>query len=148
MCPVDWRVCFQVLVVYFAWCTNKFGYVPYTPESVWCFKLLLLTVKFSFSKNFISAAVCTLHFLLCMWTHARGMFHLEQQCLSTCVASCEEMCKLFMSVSVSWYYLFNIIIYKHVILHEFAFIIAKDDLWYHNVKKIPSSQNPLVHKML
>ena len=22
MCPVDWRVCFQVLVVYFAWCTN------------------------------------------------------------------------------------------------------------------------------
>ena len=105
-------------------------------------------VKFSFSKNFISAAVCTLHFLLCMWTHARGMFHLEQQCLSTCVASCEEMCKLFMSVSVSWYYLFNIIIYKHVILHEFAFIIAKDDLWYHNVKKIPSSQNPLVHKML
>ena len=113
----------------------KLGYVPHTPESVWCFKLLLYMIKFNFSKNFVSATVCTLLFLFCMWTHAIGMFHLEQQCLSTCVASCEEKSKLFMSVNVSWYYLFNIslslsniYIYLYTILHEFAFIIVKDDL--------------------
>ena len=83
----------------------KLGYVPYTdtPESVWCFKLLCWLIKFNFSKNFISASVCTLLFLFCIWTHAIGMFHLEQQCLSTCVASCEQKSNLFMSVSVSWY---------------------------------------------
>ena len=41
ICPGDWRVCFQVLVVYFClmW---KFGYVPYTHKT-WSQKFLHIT---------------------------------------------------------------------------------------------------------